>query len=97
MALVRRGLGRTRGLGFLVTWDVDSKDRSRADRLFVFIWGKTVRKGDRLYVYEGFVRKEGVRYIGQSVLFVHPHRLAELVNFLEKCGVDHAIDRVAFF
>jgi hypothetical protein len=96
MALVRRGIGRVRGVGFLVTWDVDSRDRSSADRLCVFVWGKKIRRGDRVYEYPGFVHQDGVRYVGQSTLFVHPERLSQLVNFLKKTGVDHAIDRVMF-
>ena len=97
MALVREGIARIRGVGFLITWDVDSRDRSTADRLYVFVWGKKVRRGDKVYEYEGFVHQDGVRYVGQSTLFVRPDLLSKLVNFLEHAGVDHAIDRVAFF
>ena len=83
-------------VGFLVTWDVDSHDRTTADRVYVFVWGKKVRRGAKVYEYAGFVRQDGVRYIGQSTLFVRPNLLSKLVNFLEHTGIDHAIDRVAF-
>ena len=96
MGLVRQGMQTLRGAGFLVTWDVNSRDRSTVDRLWAFLWGKTVRRNGTEYVYPGFVRREGVRYLGQSVVFVVPRRLAELTNVLAKFGVDHAIDQVTF-
>ena len=96
MGLVRAGISGTRGDGFIVTWDVDSRDRSVVDRVWTFIWGKTVTNNGRKYIYEGFVHRPGVRYLGQSVLFVKPVRVAELLNFLEKCGVEHSMDRIIF-
>jgi len=96
MDRVRTDMGRVRGAGFLVTWDVDSHDRSSADRITAFLWGKRVRSGGREYVYEGFIGREGVRYLGQSVLFVLPHRLREPRAFLTKCGVQPAVDSIAF-
>ena len=94
---VRADMRRVRGNGFLVTWDVDSRDRSSADRIAAFLWGKRVRGRDREYVYQGFIGSEGVRYLGQSVLFVLPHRLEELRAFLTKCGVLPIVDSIAFF
>ena len=70
MGLVRQGIAHTRGTGFVVTWDVDSRDRTTADRLYVFVWGKKVRRGGKVYEYRGFVHEDGVRYVGQSTLFV---------------------------
>ena len=96
MGLVRQGIAHTRGTGFVVTWDVDSRDRTTADRLYVFVWGKKVRRGGKVYEYRGFVHEDGVRYVGQSTLFVRPDRLSRLINFLEQAGVDHAIDQVSF-
>src|SRR3989454_5867592 len=96
MALVRQGIAATRGVRFLVTWDVDSHDRTTADRVYVFVWGKKVRRGAKVYEHAGFARQDGARYIGQSTLFVRPNLLSKLVNFLEHTGIDHAIDRVAF-
>ena len=96
MALVREGIRRTRGTGFLVTWDVDSKDRTMADRIRVFVWGKVVRRDGKEWVYEGFIHREGVRYIGQSVLFVRPALLEELTRFLAGYGADYVVDQVTF-
>lgn len=96
MGLVRKGKLKVRGTGFLVTWDVDSRDRSAAYRLWSFLFGRTVRVNGREYRYEGFVWRDGVRYLGQSVIFVLPHRLSEVVGFLTSLGVDHEIDSDVF-
>ncbi len=96
MGLVRKGKSKVRGSGFVVTWDVDSRDHSAANRLWAFLFGRKVRVGNREYSYEGFVWKDGVRYMGQSVVFVLPHRLNELVRFLASIGVDHEVDASVF-
>ena len=96
MGLVRMGKHKVRGSGFVVTWDVDSKDRAAACRLWSFLFGRTVRVDGRQYQYEGFVWRDGVRYMGQSVVFVLPHRLSELVGFLRSRGIDHEIDATVF-
>ena len=41
--------------------------------------------------YGRFVEREGVRYLGQSVLFLTPSRLSELRGFLQGLGVDHHV------
>ena len=96
MSLVRKSKHKVRGSGFLATWDVDSADRATAFRLWSFLFGRTVRVDGREYEYEGFVWKDGVRYVGQSVVFVLPHRLNELVTFLSAHGIDHDIDSSIF-
>ncbi len=96
MERARQDMRRVRGSGFVVTWDVDSRDRSSADRITAFLWGKKVRSRGREYTYEGFIGRDGVRYIGQSVLFVLPHRLAEIRAFLGKNGVVPIVDSVQF-
>lgn len=96
MGPVRKGKNKVRGSGFVVTWDVDNRDRSAANRLWAFLFARTVRAGGREDRYEGFVWREGVRYVGQSVLFVQPHRLSELTGFLSSCGIDHEIDANMF-
>ena len=96
MGLVRTGKHKVRGSGFVVTWDIDSADRPAAFRLWSFLFGRTVRVDGRQYRYEGFVWKDGVRYIGQSVVFVLPHRLSELAGFLSARGIDHEIDASVF-
>jgi hypothetical protein len=84
----RRQLGRFLS-GFLVTWDVDSRDPSMCAQVRRFIFGITVTVREKSYRYSGFVEREGVRYVGQSVLFVTPDRLGELRAFLRSRGVDH--------
>jgi len=69
MARVRKGRQRSRESGFIVTWDVDSKDRPTTAHVYRFVYGDTTRANGRTYRYPGFVEKEGVRYLGQSVLF----------------------------
>ncbi len=96
MGLVRKGKRKVRGSGFVVTWDVDRRDRGTAYRLWVFLFGRTVRADGKDYRYEGFVWKDGVRYMGQSVVFVLQHRLSELTGFLASSGVEHDIDANVF-
>jgi hypothetical protein len=74
-----------------VTWDVDSKDRRQCGRVRRFIFGDRSSKDGRIYEYEGFVHREGVRYLGQSVLFVDRTQLQPLVNFLRSSGVDPVV------
>ncbi len=92
MPLVRKGKSKVRGSGFVVTWDVDSRDRSAANRLWAFLFGRTVGVAGREYRYPSHVWRTGVRYLGQSVVFVLPHRLNELVQFLASVGIDHEVD-----
>jgi len=73
--------------GHIVTWDVDSRDRALCTRLRRFVFGHAVIKGGREYRYRGFVDRPGVRYLGQSVLFVTAEDLPALRRFL----VDHRI------
>ena len=96
MGRVRKGKHKVRGSGFVVTWDVDSKDRTAAYRLWTFLFGRTVKATEREYRYDGFVWRDGVRYMGQSVVFVLPHRLTEIVGFLSSQGIDHEIDANVF-
>lgn len=96
MRLVRRGKRAVRGRGYVVTWDVDSAKRAVAYQVWVFLFGRTVHVDGRSYRYEGFLVKDGVRYLGQSVVFVQPHRLDELRRFLAAHGVDTETDTVIF-
>ena|SRR2546422_3752774 len=96
MGLVRKGKHRVRGSGFLVTWDVDSKDRPSENRLHYFLFGRRVCANGRNREYPGFVFKEGVRYVAQSAVFVLPHRLEEICTVLVRNGIDHEVDENAF-
>lgn len=80
--------------GHIVTWDVDRRDRVTNGRLRRFVFGYALRAANgrrRDYEYEGFVHRDGVYYLGQSVLFVEPRRLRDLLGFLEKLAVAHHI------
>ncbi len=89
MRRVRRGKWTGHAFGYIVTWDVDSSNRAATERLRRFVYGEVVHVGGRWYRYPGFVEKEGVRYLGQSVLFVPSHLLATLDSRLTQLGIDH--------
>ena len=73
--------------GFIVTWDVDSRDAAMVSRVRRFVYGQRVDRHGRRYTYPGFVEREGVRYLGQSVLFVTQPRILEIRVFMEQNGV----------
>ncbi|HYY48243.1 MAG TPA: hypothetical protein VFA17_06120 [Thermoplasmata archaeon] len=95
MARVRKGRRAARESGFIVTWDVDSRNRATAARVYRFVYGDVTRPDGKTYRYRGFVDREGVRYLGQSVLFVRPPLLAEIDGFLASHGVDHELTPAA--
>ena len=77
--------------GYIVTWDVDSRDSASCAKLRRFVYGYELHNNERVYQYPGFVEREGVRYLGQSVLFVIPDQLSVLRDFLRMNGIDHAV------
>jgi len=89
--------GKSRGplTGFVVTWDVDSRERATCRRLQRFIYGDTGSWNGKSYVYPGFVHREGVRYLGQSVLLVSREHLSDLVSGLTDINVDFEIDEAS--
>src|SRR5437667_3782032 len=91
MRRVRTGKAQGRESGFLVTWDVNSADRTSVNRLRRFVDGDSTRCDGKQYRYSGFVEKDGVRYLGQSVLFVRPYALSEIVGFLASNSIDHEV------
>lgn len=82
-------------IGFLVTWDVDSSDAAAAARLRRFVYGDMSVHGGKVYRRPGFVERNGVRYLGQSVLFVRPPLLGEIQGFLESHRIDHEVTSAA--
>lgn len=96
MGRVREGKRKIRGSGFLVTWDIDSRDQTAVNRTQYFLFGRRVRTDGKEYAYSGFVWKEGVRYVAQSALFVLPHRLDDLRRFLTRNGIDHDVDSMTY-
>lgn len=78
--------------GQIVTWDLDRRDLATNGRLRRFIFGYRLPANNgrsREYQYAGFVQKDGVYYLGQSVVFVEPRRVDELIRFLEDHGVTY--------
>ncbi len=88
-ASVRRARSQrsTRLSGFIVTWDVNSKDRAQCGRVRRFVYGDKTEVNGKPYTYPGFVHRDGVRYIGQSVLFVTRDHLGALCDFLRSNGL----------
>jgi hypothetical protein len=56
-----------------------------------FIFGYTSRKNGKAYHYAGLVERDGVRYLGQSVLFVSPSALSLLTDYLRREGIGHIV------
>ncbi len=81
--------------GFIVTWDVDSRDARTSSRLRRFVYGSRVERRGRQYVYPGFVERPDVRYLGQSVLFVPPREIQALRAAFRALGVEHVVTPAA--
>jgi len=75
--------------GYIITWDVDSGNPAQCSRLKRFIFGQTLRRKGREDRYPGFIERQGVRYLGQSVLFLTLPLAALLNRPLRAFGVDH--------
>src|SRR3989442_6227916 len=77
--------------GFIVTWDVDSRDSAQCAKVRRFVFGYSLNGGERTYRYPGFVEREGVRYLGQSVLFVPAMWLDDLRAYLPNPKVAYVV------
>src|SRR6059036_1978261 len=75
--------------GFIVTWDVDSANTLMCGKIRRFVFGYTSRKSGKAYHYAGLVERDGVRYLGQSVLFVSPAMLGLLTEYLRRRDRPH--------
>src|SRR6267143_1518133 len=91
MKRVRKGTRRERESGHMVTWAMNSADSAGVNRRRRFVFGDVSRARGRTYRYPGFVEREGVRYLGQSVLFVRPWLLAEIQGFLSRVAIEHEV------
>lgn len=74
-----------------MTWDVDSDNARQCGRVRRFVFGYGLNQGERIYRYAGFVERDGVRYLGQSVLFVTAEALPDLLALLRAERVDHVV------
>ncbi len=95
MGLVRKGTRKVVGSGFLVTWDIDSRDRGAVNRVQYFLFGRSDRTNGESPERKAFVWREGVRYIAQSAVAVRPDRLSEIQEILSTNGIDHEVYRVS--
>ena len=77
--------------GFIVTWDVDSANTVVCGKIRRYVFGYTSRKRGKVYRYPGLVERDGVRYLGQSVLFVSQPTLTLLVEYLRRQGIGHMV------
>ena len=77
--------------GYIVTWDVDSRNMAQCARVRRFVFGYSKLSNGKRYQYPGLVEQDGVRYLGQSVVFVTPIRLQSFRDFLRLNGVDHVV------
>ena len=77
--------------GFIVTWDVNSKDRAQCVRVRRFVYGRKERSDGDERKYRGLVHREGVEYLGQSTLFVSRDVLKDLRRFFDENAVTHVI------
>src|SRR5437899_11821730 len=77
--------------GFIVTGEVDSANTAMCWRIRRFVFGYTSRKSGRAYHYAGLVERDGVRYLGESVLFASPPTLGLLTEYLRRERIGHVV------
>jgi len=76
----------------LVSYDVSGHDNRTAVAICHFLFGHVTRGSNghgKEYRYPGFVEREGVVWVGQSVFLVTPLRSEELRTFLASKVVAH--------
>lgn len=82
----------------IVSYDVPGTDNATAVAIARFIFGVTKRArvdgGIREYRYPGFIEKDGVVWLGQSVFLLTPVRSHELQTYLMSKGVAFGCLRV---
>ena len=75
----------------IVSYDIAGHDRPTSVKIARFVFGTRtnarIRGGMKEYRYPGFIEKEGVVWLGQSVFLLTPQRSRELRDFLGARGV----------
>ena len=70
----------------IVSYDIAGQDKHTSVEIARFVFGTRtnarVRGGVKEYRYPGFIEKEGVVWLGQSVLLLTPQRSRELRDYL---------------
>jgi hypothetical protein len=77
----------------LVSYDVAGSDRSVAARVCQIVFGRSAapkRQSGKAHA-EGFIRRPGVVWIGQSVLVMPPSDAADLAERLRRLGARVAL------
>ena len=90
---VRRTKAHGRASGFLITWDLNPRDRYAVSSVYRFVFGREGHVDGTTYRYPGCVDKPGVRYRGQSVLLVPADILPRIRNYLNRLRVPNEIIR----
>ena len=76
---------RSRGLE-IVSYDIAGHDKHTSVEIARFVFGTRtkarIRGGIKEYRYPGFIEREGVVWLGQSVFLLTPRRSRELRDFL---------------
>jgi len=79
----------------IVSYDVARTNNALAVAIAHFLFGYSVRArvngGTKEYRYPGFIEKEGVVWLGQSVVLLTPQRSRELQSFLASKGAAHEV------
>ena len=74
-----------------MTWDVNRSDPRQCARIRRFVFGDSSVYRGKTYRYPGFLERDGVQYLGQSVLFVTEAKLRGLLGFLRSQGVNYLV------
>jgi hypothetical protein len=84
---------------WILSYDVDGRDRSTASRVCHLIFGRkntTTAAGlPKAYEQPGFIHRPGVVWVGQTVLILPGSDATELRGRLEAMGVSVSLGRLA--
>ena len=84
---------------WILSYDVDGRDRATATRVCKLIFGRkntTTREGRPAdYEQAGFIHRQGVVWVGQSVLILPRSDAFELRGRLEGMGVSVGLGRLS--
>jgi len=83
---------------WILSYDVDGRDRSTASRVCHIVFGRknrtTLDGRPASYDQPGFIHRPGVVWVGQSVLILPRHDALELRGRLDGMGVSSGMGRL---
>ena len=83
---------------WILSYDVDGRDRSTASRVCHIVFGRknrtTLDGSPMSYDQPGFIHRPGVVWVGQSVLILPRHDALELRGRLDEMGVSSGMGRL---